>query len=160
MTRAPSGAERGRAVAGRVFSRRALAHRAQQEAVLEYTFRCSTCHEPLSPQATRCPVCDAVAPTRPPLALSRDELAFEPLEDLMRPRAWLRVDGSTARIEIDRPLVLGRSPAADVRLPGTTVSRRHALVIPEGTSYRAIDLGSLNGLYVNEVRVVDRELGE
>lgn len=48
---------------------------------------------------------------------------------------------------------LGRDPACDVFLNDVTVSRRHARVFRKGADYVIEDAGSLNGTYVNGVRV-------
>jgi hypothetical protein len=52
-----------------------------------------------------------------------------------------------------RQTVLGRSQSCDVRLDDPNVSRRHAEVRQEGTSYWIVDLGSTNGVEVNGKRV-------
>jgi predicted nucleic acid-binding Zn-ribbon protein len=56
---------------------------------------------------------------------------------------------------------IGRSGSADLRLDDPTVSRRHALVVltPED-ELRALDDRSLNGLFVNGVRVEWASLGD
>ena len=48
---------------------------------------------------------------------------------------------------------IGRSIAADIRLDDPTVSRRHALMCRQGGSVRVLDDRSLNGLFLNGVRV-------
>jgi diguanylate cyclase (GGDEF)-like protein len=54
-------------------------------------------------------------------------------------------------------LVIGRSPKADLEIPSPTVSRRHARVvharIDDCDHYEVSDLGSSNGLFVNETAV-------
>jgi len=50
-------------------------------------------------------------------------------------------------------IVIGRAEDADVRVYDEAASRRHAAVRAEGDGWVAIDLGSLNGLYVNGERV-------
>jgi hypothetical protein len=45
--------------------------------------------------------------------------------------------------------LIGRSKDCDIRLTDPNVSRRHAEVRQEGTSYWILDLGSTNGLTVN-----------
>lgn len=49
--------------------------------------------------------------------------------------------------------VAGRSPDSDIYLDDVTVSRRHALFMPNAGSYILTDAGSLNGTYVNGDRV-------
>ncbi len=57
-------------------------------------------------------------------------------------------------IEIgDRPLRLGRSPAADVMLEHLSVSRRHAVVATRDDLVVVLDDRSLNGIRVNGERV-------
>ena len=53
----------------------------------------------------------------------------------------------------DRPLRLGRSPAADVMLEHLSVSRRHAVVATRGDVVVVLDDRSRNGLVVNGERV-------
>lgn len=63
------------------------------------------------------------------------------------------------RLRPDRAVVIGRSPSCDLPVPSSRVSRRHAWVHREGTAYAVSDLGSTNGTYVNEQRVLgDRVL--
>ena len=49
------------------------------------------------------------------------------------------------------PLLIGRGDDCDVRIPDTSVSRRHACIRPDGEGYCALDLESLNGTFVNDV---------
>ncbi|MGZ4104768.1 MAG: FHA domain-containing protein [Actinomycetota bacterium] len=65
--------------------------------------------------------------------------------------------GSTVLIDKDITR-LGRSPDSDVFLNDITVSRRHAEIAREGTSFVIKDAGSLNGTYVNRERVDVAEL--
>jgi Protein of unknown function (DUF3662)/FHA domain len=48
-----------------------------------------------------------------------------------------------------RGAVIGRSPDADVVLPSTDVSRRHAEIVPDDGGWLLIDLGSTNGVLLN-----------
>ena len=64
-----------------------------------------------------------------------------------------------ARYLLDRDLVLaGRHPASDIFLDDITVSRRHAEFVRTDSTYRVRDTGSLNGTYLNRVRIDDAEL--
>ena len=47
----------------------------------------------------------------------------------------------------------GRHPDSDLFLDDVTVSRRHAEILHDGGRYELVDLGSLNGTYVNRRRV-------
>ncbi|MDD7385065.1 MAG: FHA domain-containing protein [Actinomycetaceae bacterium] len=46
----------------------------------------------------------------------------------------------------------GRHPHSDIFLDDSTVSRKHAVFVREGTRYSVKDSGSLNGTYVNRER--------
>lgn len=54
----------------------------------------------------------------------------------------------------DRPVMVGRSDEADLKLTDRLVSRRHFLIRPMGDGFYEIeDLGSSNGTFVNNERV-------
>jgi hypothetical protein len=58
------------------------------------------------------------------------------------------------RFFIDRPrLTVGRDPDCDIFLNDVTVSRSHAVLEMNGVEVSIEDVGSLNGTYVNGVRV-------
>lgn len=62
-------------------------------------------------------------------------------------------------VRVDRPLLIGRSHEAELRLPGPEVSRRHARLCPgAGGGIVVEDLGSANGVWVNEHRVQSARL--
>jgi hypothetical protein len=52
----------------------------------------------------------------------------------------------------------GRHPESDVFLDDITVSRRHAEIRRSGSLFRMVDMGSLNGTYVNRLRVEETDL--
>jgi hypothetical protein len=52
----------------------------------------------------------------------------------------------------------GRHPDSDIFLDDITVSRRHAEVIRRADGFHVVDVGSLNGTYVNRDRVEDVRL--
>ena len=52
----------------------------------------------------------------------------------------------------------GRHPDSDIFLDDITVSRRHAEVVRRADGFHVIDVGSLNGTYVNRDRVEDTRL--
>ncbi len=55
-------------------------------------------------------------------------------------------------------LRVGRSPEADIFLDDVTVSRHHAELRHGAEGWSVRDVGSLNGTYVNRVRVDDQQL--
>ncbi len=67
-----------------------------------------------------------------------------------------QVEGTAGRRmhDISEPVVtVGRGPDCDIFLDDVTVSRRHAEILQGERGYRIRDVGSLNGTYVNRVRV-------
>lgn len=69
-------------------------------------------------------------------------------------------DGSiTERWELGlQPLVVGRDDAADAHVEDETVSRRHAVIQPEGDHFIIEDLGSQNGTWVDGRRLLTAKL--
>jgi type II secretory pathway predicted ATPase ExeA len=55
-------------------------------------------------------------------------------------------------------LLVGRDVSADICLPGSLVSRRHALIRNTGGSATVADLGSKNGTFVRGQRVTEQRL--
>jgi pSer/pThr/pTyr-binding forkhead associated (FHA) protein len=53
---------------------------------------------------------------------------------------------------------IGRSPESSIFLDDVTVSRKHANIEKSGDSFTFKDLGSLNGSYINNESVTEREL--
>lgn len=71
----------------------------------------------------------------------------------MGPPALVAVSGETTgtRWELLEPVInIGRDATCQIRLPDTTVSRRHAQVVRQTDGYYASDLESINGTKVNE----------
>ncbi|MFT7475215.1 MAG: pSer/pThr/pTyr-binding forkhead associated (FHA) protein [Verrucomicrobiales bacterium] len=66
---------------------------------------------------------------------------------------------SGSRYALDSPIITaGRHPESDIFLDDVTVSRRHVEIENVGGSYRAKDVGSLNGTYINKQLIDDAEL--
>ena len=53
----------------------------------------------------------------------------------------------------------GRHPDSDIFLDDITVSRRHAEIVRRADGFHVVDVGSLNGTYVNRGRVEEAKLG-
>ena len=63
---------------------------------------------------------------------------------------------SGSRYALDAELVTaGRHPESDIFLDDVTVSRRHVEISNSGGQFRARDVGSLNGTYVNKELIDD-----
>lgn len=52
----------------------------------------------------------------------------------------------------------GRHPESDIFLDDITVSRRHAEIRRSDSGFRILDMGSLNGTYINKLRVEEADL--
>jgi hypothetical protein len=89
----------------------------------------------------------------PTQAVSAEELGVE--EELVT----LTFNGSRYEVK-QRRVVIGRSRDCDIQLADANVSRRHAELRQEGTSYWVVDLGSTNGTEVNGKRVKRAKLDD
>src|ERR1700720_4704417 len=59
-----------------------------------------------------------------------------------------------SRFLLDQPVTsVGRHPGSDIFLDDVTVSRRHAEFRREDDEFKVVDVGSLNGTYVNREAV-------
>lgn len=68
-------------------------------------------------------------------------------------QAWLRMPAGE-RHDLNSTFTIGRAPDNTLPLPESEVSRRHAIIHPQGSGeYRLVDLGSANGTYVNGQRI-------
>lgn len=63
-------------------------------------------------------------------------------------------------IRKSEPITVGRSPESGVFLDDVTVSRKHAALAFNGSTWVITDAGSLNGTYVNRNRVESLALNE
>ena len=81
-------------------------------------------------------------------------------DDTAAPRATLTVeeDGVRHSFHLDGASTVGREPGCEVLLASPTVSRRHALVAPDGEGWIVRDLGSGNGTFLDGKRVDEAPL--
>ncbi len=86
-------------------------------------------------------------PSAPPA-----EAAAAGAGDVEREVAVLEWDGRSLRVD-KRRVVLGRSRECDIQIEDPNVSRRHAELRQEGSTYWIVDLDSTNGVEVNGRRV-------
>jgi hypothetical protein len=78
-------------------------------------------------------------------AASAEELGLDPEPE---PAATLTVNGKAHELQ-KASVVIDRSKDCDIRVSDPNVSRRHAEVRQEGSTYWVVDLGSTNGISVN-----------
>jgi len=77
-----------------------------------------------------------------------------PDQDLPRPLRLLPIEPGVPHLSLrSRPVTVGRADDNDLVLADPEVSRHHARLEPDGQGWRAIDLGSTNGTWVNGVRL-------
>ena len=92
---------------------------------------------------------DALPPWAPP--------ALSPVEALPPGSALIvvkRGPNAGSRFLLDQPVMAaGRHPGSDIFLDDVTVSRRHAEFRREDDEFKVVDVGSLNGTYVNQEAV-------
>jgi DNA-directed RNA polymerase subunit RPC12/RpoP len=96
-----------------------------------------------------------------PANTEREQLLAQARESIEEPGEYLcyEENDELQTIALTREWTrIGRSLAADVRLDDPTVSRRHALVVRQADGVRLLDDRSLNGVFVNEVRVESKTL--
>jgi pSer/pThr/pTyr-binding forkhead associated (FHA) protein len=67
---------------------------------------------------------------------------------------WLRLDSRDIQL-CEGENVLGRDPAATVRLESLRISRYHARIVLTGDEAILEDLGSKNGTYLREERIAE-----
>ena len=88
-----------------------------------------------------------------PAATASGEADVQSVEELPGGAALLLVKrgpNAGSRFLLDRAVACaGRHPDSDIFLDDVTVSRRHAEFRLENGEFRVIDIGSLNGIYVN-----------
>ena len=66
----------------------------------------------------------------------------------------IRLEDTNEVIDLgEEAMLIGRSPKCEIQLRVKNVSRRHARVFFRNEEYHIEDLGSINGTYVNGIRV-------
>jgi pSer/pThr/pTyr-binding forkhead associated (FHA) protein len=78
-----------------------------------------------------------------------------------QPGRYLEIEGPEQTLLIplgDQATHIGRGLAADLRLDDSSVSRRHAILVPRAAGARILDDRSANGTFVNGRRVQQAEL--
>jgi pSer/pThr/pTyr-binding forkhead associated (FHA) protein len=96
-----------------------------------------------------------------PASAEREQLLAQARETIEEPGEYLcyEENGELRRVALTREWTrIGRSLAADMRLDDPTVSRRHALVVRQPGGVRLLDDRSLNGVFVNDMRVDGKTL--
>jgi hypothetical protein len=108
----------------------------------------ATVLEPGSPRAGRGPAVGISAEAPGPTIV------------LAMPRLVVMVDDKPGQEHVLKPgiTVLGRSPKADIQVPYSEVSRKHAELVWEADGFVILDLDSENGVFVNGEKVKKKPL--
>ena len=134
---------------------------------MSYVF-CNNCGHRNPPQSGFCSACGSVldAPEQRTIVLAK----VDPLQDapgdadnvsisateIHAGKALLIVRSgaqSGSRYVLGQLITVGRHPESNICLDDVTVSRRHAQIEQVNGNYVVRDLGSLNGTYVNQMRI-------
>ncbi len=125
---------------------------------------CPTCGTVVDASHRECSACGCT--------LDGATTPFEPIRDVDAEQHSPLVEGAPAlvvrkgpqageRFFVDQDeITIGRDPGCDVFLNDITVSRRHATLRMAAGVVSIEDAGSLNGTYVNGVRVDEAVIGE
>lgn len=88
------------------------------------------------------------------------ELHGEALPDGFALLVVQRGPNAGSRFLLDKDVTTaGREPASDIFLDDVTVSRRHATFTRTADGFEVADVGSLNGTYLNRVRIETAPVG-
>lgn len=66
--------------------------------------------------------------------------------------------GAPRTLPISHSVTVGRANEADLRIMSADLSRMHVRIDRVRHGYRVVDLGSINGVFLNEVRVHSADL--
>ena len=144
---------------------------------------CNNCGHGNAPESNFCSSCGAILPRPGDTVLTGDErtITFHPADSAQESS----LDSEEVEVVVDFdpsseghgllvvrngpeaglrvPLVkritrAGRHPASELFLDDITVSRRHAEIERTGDRYMVVDVGSLNGTYLNRQRIERQEI--
>jgi Protein of unknown function (DUF3662)/FHA domain len=112
--------------------------------------------------ATRMASVDGIADEVPAQAEPGATMVYRPEDepDAEPEPAAVALTVNGTRHEVGSRALLGRSKECDIRISDPNVSRRHAEVRQEGSTYWIVDLDSTNGVLVNGRREKRAKLGD
>jgi hypothetical protein len=146
------------------------------------TFRCAVCGHVVEMTTADvlpvCPGCDGASFTRASLfagtgrfqrtepeaqTLTESDALDAARDAIDEPGRFLIFHDSGAVRTVAMPgdsMRIGRSLSAHLRFEDPTVSRRHAVLVTESEGVRLLDDRSLNGVFVNDERIVSQLLAD
>ncbi|HEV3046604.1 MAG TPA: FHA domain-containing protein [Solirubrobacteraceae bacterium] len=108
------------------------------------------------------PVAEGVTERFDPIACLDERARHQALaSEPAQPGRYLEIQGPDQTLLLplgESPLHVGRGLAADLRLDDSSVSRRHAILVPRPAGARILDDRSANGTFVNGRRVQQADL--
>lgn len=135
---------------------------------------CSACGKNNPEDSVYCSKCGAYLVTREhdgdtTITLTPVEADMELEEDIQIPEEELSAGAAMlvvkrgpragTRLVLTKDVTAaGRHPESDIFLDDITVSRRHVEIRRSEANFRIVDMGSLNGTYVNKLRVEEADL--
>jgi pSer/pThr/pTyr-binding forkhead associated (FHA) protein len=116
----------------------------------------------MGPQTVIHPPAEGITERVDPVAcLGERTLSQASEEGAVGPGRYIEVQGSDRTLLIpvkDDVIHIGRGLSADVHLDESSVSRRHAILVPRASGARILDDRSSNGTFVNGRRVQQADL--
>jgi pSer/pThr/pTyr-binding forkhead associated (FHA) protein len=106
-------------------------------------------------------VADGLTERFDPTACLDERMRHAAVADPVEPGRYLQVQGPDRALLIPlgvEPIHIGRGLAADLHLDESSVSRRHAILVPRPSGARILDDRSSNGTFVNGRRIQQAEL--
>ena len=139
------------------------------------TTECLQCGEPLDPEDRFCSACGAARPAIPEASEGESTgVVVEGAKDtgpIPVTDGLAGLAGGTSVIVVQRGpeagqrfeltgerLTAGRAADNDIMLDDITVSRHHAQFVADESGWAVVDMGSLNGTYVNRASIERRPL--
>jgi pSer/pThr/pTyr-binding forkhead associated (FHA) protein len=118
----------------------------------------------MTPQTLIRPAADGLTERFDPIACLDERVRHEAsLAEPVAPGRYLQIQGSERSLLItlaDEPLHIGRGMSAGLHLDESSVSRRHAILVPRPGGARILDDRSSNGTFVNGRRIQQAELAD
>jgi pSer/pThr/pTyr-binding forkhead associated (FHA) protein len=116
----------------------------------------------MSPQTLSPPVADGITERFDPIGCLDERVRHRAVPgEPVQPGRYLEIEGADRTIAIPLsggPLHIGRGLAADLHLDESSVSRRHAILVPRRSGARLLDDRSANGTFVNGRRIQQADL--
>lgn len=96
-----------------------------------------------------------------PIACLNERFRHSTAAEPLGPGRYIEIQGSERTLQIplgDEVIHIGRGLTADLHLDESSVSRRHAILMPRPVGARILDDRSANGTFVNGRRVQQADL--